>query len=209
MPKKTTILVIILAIVTVILLVLAVTESRNQNTQQTNAVPTQKPVERTAQIFFNPGNISATTGTTQSVDLILNSGNSDIAGVQVELQYDPKALTNVKILPDVTASSFFGSSVNVLFNEPKPDAGTLEFAMGIPPTGTSRKGSGKIATLTFQKLAGTVSTSTTISFKDHTLVTIMQSQQSVLKDTTPLVVNLGQSQVAPIRNTTSPQIPTQ
>ncbi len=196
MPKKTTVLIAILAVVTVVLLGLALIQSQKQNTLMTSISPTPKPVEKTAKIFFNPGTWDSTSATTPtaSVDIIIDSGNSALAGAQVELQYDPKALSNVKVAPDVSTNSFFGGTANVLFNENTQSSGKVEFAIGIPPTGTAKKGSGKIATLSFQKLPGTTEASTTIVFLNKTLVLMLDSSQSVLKDTTPLMITLGQAQ---------------
>ena len=54
MPKKTTILIVVLAIVTAVLLFLAVTQGSKQITNNQSATPTPHVVAKTAKVFFNP-----------------------------------------------------------------------------------------------------------------------------------------------------------
>ena len=193
MPKTTAILIAILALVTGILVYLAVTSQSARRAPTTqNIVPTEKPVEKTAQVFFNPQNVDLSSGSATSaltVDIMVDSGGQDITGVQAELQFDPKALANVKLLPATGTTSFFGSAVNVLFNDVNTQTGRISYATAIPPGGTPKKGVGKIATLNFQKAYG-VPSSTQIVFLDKTLVTVLGANQSALKATVPLNIVL-------------------
>src|SRR5438876_502062 len=104
MPKKTTLLILILTVVTGALIYLAVQSDKNaQKIQQTikppiiKTTPAVHVVEKTATVYFSVSSVNATTSVPVSVDLMVNSGKSSITGVQVELTFDPKVLTNVSI----------------------------------------------------------------------------------------------------------------
>ncbi len=196
MPKKTTILILILAAVTGILLFLAISETKKPQTPSRPVAPTKKPVEKTAKVFFSPQNLDLSSGTaspTSSVDIMVDTGKAAIAGVQAELAYDPKALSNVRLVPATDQSSFFGSTSVVLFNEASQQTGRISYAIAISPGGNARKGVGKIATLTFQK-AFNAPSATQVAFLDKTLVTILGENESVLKESIPLNITLSQAQ---------------
>src|SRR3990167_7742206 len=105
MPKKTTILIILLAIVTGILVFFAITSKSQEEPQEgTGIVPKSDVVEKTARVFFNPPNIDvseSSPGSIHTVDLLVDTGGAEITGVQAELQFDPKAIANVRLSPTV------------------------------------------------------------------------------------------------------------
>src|SRR3989338_1527195 len=157
MPKKTTVLILILALVTGVLVFLAVSEGRKQTSPQTNIIPSKKAVEKTARVFFSPANLDLSSGTataTPSVDLFVDSGNTEISGVQVELQYDPKVLSSVRLLPTADTAGFFGPTAVVLFNDVNQTSGRISFVIAIGAQQPAKKGVGKIATLVLQKAVG-------------------------------------------------------
>ena len=195
MPKKTTILILILAVVTAVLVYLAVTEGQKQGISQTTTAPTQKVVAKTSKVFFSPQTVdlsSANASNSSTADLVVDTGNDNIAGVQAELQYDPKVLTNVKLIPAADATGFFGPTAVVLFNDVNPTTGRISYAIAINAGQATKKGVGKIATLSFSKTY-TATPSTTITFLDKTLVTKLGENESVLKGTAPLTVILNQT----------------
>jgi len=200
-PKKTTILILILSVVTGILLFLAVrSETGKQPTTAT--VPTKKPLEKTAKVFFSPANIDLSTGSATSsptVDIFVDTGNSEIAGVQAEIQYDPNALVNVKLFPSVDASSFFGTDSIILFNDVIQESGRISYAIAISSNQRPKKGVGKIATFSFQKAFNSRG-ATTVAFLEKTLVTVLGENESALKETMPLNIVLS-------TQTTSPFVP--
>lgn len=202
MPKKTTILILILAIVTGILLFLAISETKKPSTPSTTVAPTKKPVAKTAKVFFNPQNLDLSAGAaspTSSVDIMIDTGGSDVAGVQTELQFDPRALVSVRLTPAVDSASFFGQTSVILFNDVNQATGRVSYAIAISPGTNAKKGIGKIATLTFQKAFNSPS-ATQVAFLDKTLVTILGENESVLKESMPLNITLS-------AQTTSPFVP--
>jgi hypothetical protein len=195
MPRKTTIFIAILAVVTAILVILAI---RNEQSplQTTNTAPTPTPtvtIPKTTNVTFLPTKIDASTGLPLSVDIIADTNSDQISGIQLELQYDPKLLTNVKITkPD---NSLFGAANNytVLFSEVNSTLGRISYAAAIQPTQLPISGVGKVATLTFQKatqINATPSVQTTISFIDKTMVTKLNEAQTVLNETNSLTIQL-------------------
>jgi hypothetical protein len=206
MPKKTTILIIILAAVTGILLFLAVSEGGKPQSQETSTAPTLKEVPKTATILFSPQTIDLSSGTatpTSSVDILIDTGGSEVVGAQLEMQYDPKSLSNVRLIPGNDANSFFGPNVVILFNDVNLTTGRISFAIAIPPQETTKKGIGRIASLNFSRAFNAQGT-TTISFLDKTLVTILGEDESILKETVPLNIILTQTQQFVPPPTTSP-----
>jgi hypothetical protein len=201
MPKKTTLLLIFLGVVTLMLLFLALVSTRTPG--PSTKLPEEKPVEKTAKVYFNPQSINL-TATEGAVEIMVDTGGSDITGVQAELQYDPKSLANVKLLPKVDDDGFFGSRAVVLFNEVIPATGRISYVIAINTGEATRKGAGKIATLTFSK-AQTATTSTQINFLDKTLVTKLGVEESVLKESTPLSITIDTgSQITGPRTSSTP-----
>ncbi len=198
MPKKTTILIIILAIVTGVLLYLAVSTENNKLPGVTTPTATPTPIQKTIKVFFNPQNIDLSTSpaTPSSVDLMVDTGSGNVSGIQAELQYDPQAITNVKVVPSVEQGSFFGPQANVLFNDIDTQTGRISYAIAIAPNEASKKGVGKIATITFQKSFNSTTPTTSITFVNKTLATTPNQTESVLKETSPLNITLtSQNQV--------------
>ena len=194
MPRKTTILILILATVTGILLFLAVSEGKKPQAPKATITPTKTQVQKTARIFFSPQNIdlsSATGSAVSTVDILVDTGGSQIAGVQIEAQYDPKSLTRLGLIPAADSQGFFGNQANILFNEIIPATGRISFAIAISPDQSPKNGVGKIATLNFQRNFYATSSATTINFLDKTLVTILGENESVLKEALPLNITLS------------------
>lgn len=206
MPKKTTLLIVILAVVTGLLLFLALVSTQSPGLK-TN-VPEKKLVEKTAKVNFSPQAFSLTDAA-GAVDINVDTGGGDITGVQAEMQYDTKALTNVKLLPDVSGESFFGPRAVVLINEVNTATGRISFVIAINTGDEPRKGTGKIATLTFRK-APNAPASTQVNFLDKTLVTKLGVEESVLKETMPLNVTIpsGTTSNPPTTGNACPTPPT-
>lgn len=192
MPKKTTILIIILTIVTAGLVFLAIkSEQKIPSLSQTSTPKTQpaSKVEKTSTLFFAPSSLNASSGssTLQTTDIMINTGKDSVTGVQIELSYDPKILSNVQIASPV-ADSFFGTSSIVLFKEVNQELGRISFASGIAPQETPKSGVGKVATLTFTAAKPLASDTAMIKFVDKSMVSHANTQESVLKETIPLTI---------------------
>lgn len=206
MPRRTIALFIVIALITALLVFAAFSQlkgDRNQadtNKSTTNnekAINPTQLVKKTVSLSFSPSEIQSTGGLTRA-DIIADTGGSEIAGIQVELQYDPKKITNVTILP-ATTNSLFGKNGQELIKEVRQDAGRISYAIVIDQTAPEVKGIGNIATLQFQALQGT-SGSTQITFLERSLATTLKTQQSLLKGTVPLTISVTPSTSSAIQN---------
>jgi len=200
MPRKTTILIIILAVITGVLIFLAVKSDTIKNPLSMPEVITPSPsaILPYATLTFSKDSFDISTlSATQTIDILINSGNKPVAGAQVELTYDPKVFTNVKLIP--ADQPFFGKDSVVLINAVDPTQGRISYAVGISEDGQEKVGQGTLVRLNFtaNKFAGV--SQSTINFLSKSAVTTLQSRGSVLKYSIPLLVTLS---------TPKPSIPT-
>lgn len=174
---------------------------------QSKPIVAKPTVEKTATLSFSVPtlNLSLNDKAPYSIDLILGSGNASVSGVQAEIKYDPLVLSIVKMTP--TTDSLFGPKANNLINDIDPVNGAAIFALGIPPGGTAKNGSGKIATITFNVLS-TASPNTEIKLLDTSIVTKFGEKKSILKSTTGAIINIPSGLKVFVNPTTTPIIST-
>lgn len=209
MPKKTLILVIVLTIITSLLVFFALQTNNNSAPKQKEitTTPTKQPIVKSTSLSFDPNNIIITnTATTSSVNIILDTENDEIAGAQIELLYDPKEITNVKI--QTSPNTLFGQNAQVLFNDINANTGRVSYGVATSPNQTQIRGKGPLAIVTFQKAYTSTAKITSIQFIDKTMVTKIGENDSVLKQTTPLNITfINNGYIPPVVQTTN--IPTQ
>lgn len=185
MSKRTLFLIFALFVITSVLLVTALYKPNIQ--PSTQIIPT--PKEETAQTILSFGEPTAASSSSASLNYSLPiniaTGKNKVTAVQFELQYDPKALTNVAVTPGV----FFKNPV-VLLNQIDAKTGRISYAFGISPSEQGVAGKGAIATLTFSANAG-IKEETAILFLPKTLVTAQGVTESVLKTTNNAVFTVG------------------
>ena len=193
MPKKTTILILILAIITGVLIFLAVRNDKTQEIVVKPNLPTVKPtpvVTPTATLSFSVANLDLSTVAinTQTVDILIDTNGKPVFGTQIELSYDPKVFYNVSILK--TPDSFFGPDAVVLINNVDSSQGRVSYAVALSSSGSEKIGKGVVATLSFSvnKFAGVSNSS--ITFLPKSTVTSLQTSDSILNQTIPLSVIL-------------------
>lgn len=199
MPKKTLILIITLFFLTSLLLYLATREGKFIEKQKPVVqIPVKKQVNKDSVIFFSPSVLNMdnkNSATSSSVDVFINSGINKVTGVQLEMSFDPKIIYNIIIkAPD--DANFFGKTENyiVLFKDVDMKNGRLSYALAITPSQTAKSGTGKVATLTFKLNKATPvskTAQTNIDLLNKTLVTGDNAYESLLKQVTPLTINLG------------------
>lgn len=197
MPRKTTILIIILAIITGVLIYLAVTTEKTQNlvnqiipSKTPPVVPTIAPYASLS--FATPQlNLANSPLATQSVDILIDTNNKPAFGAQIELSYDPKVFYNVSVSKPKTP--FFGNNEVVLINSVDPTQGRVSYAVGLPATANEIWGRGTVATLNFSVYRNTGLSSSQFSFLQKSMVTSLKTPNSVLQITTPLNVILTQT----------------
>lgn len=193
MPRKTTILIVLLAAITGLLIFLAI---RNENSStQTTVQETPEPtiVTAYATLGFSSGVIDVSNqSATQTVDVLIDTNQKPTAGAQIELSYDPVVFTSVKILP--AENPFFGNDAQVLISNVDQKQGRVSYAVGLGANDIERSGTGTVVRLSFtvNKSAGV--SSSLITFLDKSAVTTWSSpQSSVLLSASPLQVILVSS----------------
>lgn len=186
MSKRTILLIVVLFAVTVVLILLAVYPITQKPAPTSGPVPTVTPVAQSVLVFAPPTLVS-TTSATYSIDVNLLTGSNRVNAVQLELAYDPKALTNM----DATPGAFFENPV-VLLKNIDAQEGRISYALAISPTQRGKQGTGTVAVLKFSSnlLPGQ---KTSIKFLPKTQVTAEGIRASVLKSTIDTTFSLGEN----------------
>jgi len=210
MPKKTLALIIGLIALTVILLFAATrsgqqpkpTQPTPSTTPAASPSPTP-PAYTTLQLSPNP--ITVSTAGTGKAEILIDTYQNTATGVQVELSYDPKAITNIVMTP----GAFFNNPLIIpQWNKIDQQTGRISHAQVLPPSQTGVKGKGVIATMTFSRVPNSGLTQTQLQFMPKTAVTQSGVNPSVLKSSAGTTINLGVT-TAQQQPQTNPTVPVQ
>jgi len=135
-------------------------------------------VAQTVLSFGSPSLVNSSASTLNySLPVNISTGTNKVTAVQLELQYDPAALTYVAIAP----GPFFAKP-DVLSNQIDAKTGRITYAFGAGLTGKAIAGEGIVANITFSAKVQTL-TNTSITFLPKTLVTAEGINDSILKQT--------------------------
>lgn len=207
MSRKTTALIIILVILTAGLVALALhTNNPAPTTPNTpsGTVPTASPTPPAhTTLSLSPATISLAPYTAGSVAVTMDTQDNPVTIVQLEISYDPKALTNVKVIP----GTLFSANPVPIQNIVDPKTGTITYWIGLGP-GASQKpfsGTGTVATISFTTAAPS-SVPTAITLMKTSLVAARGIGDSVLKnkeDVKAMISVTGQAKVT----TSVPAVP--
>lgn len=174
---RTFILILVLVASITWLLIISVNQNRTSQPQ-----PTATPSPAQSVLTLSDEGLS--TSSARTVNVNIDTGNNKVTGVQIELSYDPKVLTNVNIKP----GTFFENPVTLL-KEINTKEGTISLALGVSPGLGGIYGTGTAAILTFNTASD--SGETTISFNPKTLVSGEGIAESILKSATGLTLDLS------------------
>lgn len=191
MSKRTIVLIVILVIITIGLLSLAfIPLSKNNQSTPVTTQPTIPSVAKDVVLSFTPEVVqvskiatASASASASAIAVTIQSGTNKVTAVQLEVSYDPKVLTNVKVTP----GTFFATP-NIFFNTVDGTNGKISYAVGVSPSGQAVSGNGEVATITFTPIAAASIISSPLSFTNKTLVTGEGSIESVLKETKNAVV---------------------
>jgi len=189
---------IALPLIAIILIMGAVTIFLNSQTK----TPTKPPITSEKQtptadisplaqsalsLLPNPLTLDASGNGT--IDVNIETGGNEVTAVQLELQFDTKAINNVAIKP----GPFFTSAVELMKRIDKEN-GRITYMIGISPAQSPISGGGTVAQITFSKVRNTTLPSTEINFSttenSKSIVTATGIEESVLKSTTDTVIEL-------------------
>jgi len=133
------------------------------------------PVVAYTNIYLSPNPLTITSNQS-SVNIQLDSKENNLTAVQLELSYNPKALTNVDIKP----SDFFNNPV-ILARKVDSVNGKIILALASQPAETSTQKVGTIAIITFNSKLGS-GQKTEIQPTGKNLVAASGINNSVLKE---------------------------
>lgn len=185
MPKRTLILILVLIIVTVGLVWLSVYTIPQQKVTVPNPTAVAPTYAKTTiTLSSTPASVSATSSYTLNADVSTN-GNK-LTAVQMELSFNPKAITNVDVLP----GSFFNNPV-VLLKKVDQTAGRISYAIAIKGDQEPASGTGTVAVIQFQPIKDSGLTTTSISFLPKSMASDASQKLSVLKSALGTVVDLS------------------
>lgn len=173
-------------------MVLALYTPSNPKPTQTVIAP-KESTEQTVLSFGEPVATSFSSLATLSYSIPVNieTGKNKVNAVQLELQYDPKVLTNVAVSP----GAFFKNPV-VLLSQIDVKTGRITYAFGIGLKDQGVMGKGVVVTLSFEVKSATPQ-QTSILFLPKTLVTAEDTTKSVLKQTNPIQFVVGEKTSTP------------
>jgi hypothetical protein len=181
MPKKTFFLIALLVLVTVCLLALALIPNLK------GPIIKSKPVANIdyaqTQLSFSPPVIATPSG--YKADVLISTGKNKVTAAQLEINYDPKLLTNIDIKP----GSFF-TDPTILLKKVDAVNGRLVYVLGIGIGGTPATGKGTVAIISFSTLPNLTTIKTPINFLPKTAVTAVGYVQSVLLKSTGVLFSV-------------------
>lgn len=184
MPKKTIGLLASLIVITAVLLIAALNSKSTapvnspDQTDKTVQQPTKANVAHSV-LSLSPNPAYLDSANKGSIDVMINTDTNEVTAVQLELQYDPKAITNVQ----VQVGDFFSDPIS-LINTNDKTSGRITYALGISPAQQPVKGEGVVAKVTFTKVASSTLAETELALLPSSLVTSSGIDDSVLKSAT-------------------------
>lgn len=182
MSKRTLALIIILVIITAVLFKIAITPSGVNLPGISNKTtgPTPTPVEQTS-LYLSPSTL-AVSSPSGSVDVDIDTSLNKVSAVQLELSYDPRAISIV----DINPGTFF-EQPGTLLKTIDAASGRISYALVVPPNLPAKQGKGTVAKIQFMVLSQ--GQSTAISFLPKTQVTAEGVNSSVLKLSTGATIS--------------------
>lgn len=149
-------------------------------------VDTQKNSPQTS-LFFQPDTLYlACNNSLSTVSIYIATHQNSVSNAQIELQYDPFIFHNVDITP--APNNFFGENYSVSLQEVRPQYGRATLALSENARNKERKGTGIVATLSFQAESNAASQTAVITFLNKSTVTNNAFEGSLLKSTQPLTI---------------------
>src|SRR4030067_2808404 len=126
MPKRTLLLIVVLIIVTVGLVWLSVYTVPQEKAPTVTKKPAVVPFAKTTITLSSSPSAVTNELNLYSLDTQISTGDNKITAVQLEISYDPKALTNVDILP----GDFLNDPIVLLKNVDEKN-GRISYAIAI------------------------------------------------------------------------------
>lgn len=201
MSKKTLVLIIFLFLVTCGLLYLAVVTPPYQQPALVGPTPTPISVNAHTTLSLGPASASESSKLAQyNIAVTMNTNSNKVNAVQLELAYDPQALTNVTVTP----GDFF-TQPNTLLNNIDTVDGRISYATTEQVSLPSKMGIGTVAIISFDIAKDFTGKTTTISFLPKSAVAAERIMESVLRQMTNYTINIPTAAPMQPVSTTSAQ----
>jgi hypothetical protein len=192
MPKRTIILITLLTILTAALVMLAIRNEQNRQPVEESprdSISQETDVVKNAEMMFEPSAVVISSGSAQStVMVVIDTKDRSADGVQLELVYDPQALSNVTVtLPD---NNFFGtaSDAAVIVNSIDQERGRISYWVGVNPDALPSEGIGAIAEISFIMNPVAPVNNTVIEIMDQSMITDGSLHTNILGKTSQLQI---------------------
>lgn len=185
MTRKTTVLIITLFLITCGLLYFAIQPPLYP---KKTAAPSPTPISVNAHttLSLTPALATESSKTASyTVAVLIDTHENAVNAVQLELSYDPTALTDVSL----SSGSFFNQPTALLKNI-NTDTGRISYALAQQIDLPATQGSGTIALISFNILPSYTGKTVTLSFLPKTAVAADKILESVLKKTTSYTLTL-------------------
>src|SRR5579885_1453828 len=177
MSKKTLALIIFPLLLAYVFLSFALRTLPRQGQQATTPSPTSPSVNAHTVLTLSPASGSEVSELAQhTIAVMIDTGDNKVNSVQLELAYDPHALTHVVLIPGTffTQPSTLANTINTV-------NGHIFYALAERVDFPGKSGKGTLALLSFDIAPTYTDTTTTISFLPKTAVAADRILESVLK----------------------------
>ncbi len=180
--NKTPLLIVVLAVLTGILVMVALSPNKSSAPSPTGSQQAEVTPQEATLTFGN----ATSSGSINTVDVILNTGNSTVTAVQLEMSFDPKMISNVSL----KKGDFVADWDELTPTKIDYANGRISYVLGVPLNGGSVKGSGSVASITFTE-AGAKGQQVEIKMLPKSLVSIEGYSGSSLKSTSDFMKVIG------------------
>lgn len=169
------------------LLAFALTQKKAPPSSVVQTPQVQVPYAHTTLELSNyPVSLATSSGSpVYLLDVNINTEIDKVTAVQLELSFDPKAITIV----DINPGPFFKNPAQLL-KRINPKDGSISYALGIKPGENGITGKGVVAKISYTEI-GQKGNYTHINFLPKTLVSGEGTDKSVLKKSIGALLPLG------------------
>lgn len=166
MTKRTLFLIFLLVAAVAVLSFLAISQSAQKPKEELfTSIPSPTPdpsLVPDTTITSSPQAALVRVGTTQTIDVVIDTGNNKLTTIQLEMSFDPQFVEVTEVEP----GTFF-ENPTVLLSEVDSGTGRITLALG---SLTPKKGRGELATVTLvaKKPTGPTGKATDLTFLPKT-----------------------------------------
>ena len=144
---------------------------------------------------LSPDSLTLSGSGSATIDVMINTGQNQISGAQLEIRYDPTKIT----ITDMVPGDFF-PNVTPLLNTHDRGRGRIDYVLAFTEEAQFKTGTGNVVTMNIMRNPNATSAATTqIDFLPKTSVRNRDQQTSLLKNSgsTTIILEAIGPEVAP------------